>query len=365
MISPSFQTTRTTWRLGDLVTGAISESESRTPFGDEWYARVPAVHASLTGHPPDMFALPPTHDPSYWFAPYYLMRAVLGWSDCGLGLRTLLFNEIGTDAEPAMFLKRIWGRFGQLDALAYWAWTRGEHVGETTRPRALIQFRDRAWARRAEILAKAFGFGGSGDDYHLAGHVSVIEHLLYDSAPQTPPGEIIRRDEERVAAAIVERFEDWPRVLCHFGSLMPGSSWRISITSKSDGYLGSFQKCRSCRRWFQGDPEHHEWGHAYTPSTELLTDAAYGDALHSEEEIGTLKEQVDQLKGELIEADAAMKNYSEAMQAWETLQKARSLAGGQAEDGGLWPEDETSFETVRRLQKALKELHAALGCDVP
>src|SRR5688572_10905834 len=40
----------------------------------------------------------------------------------------------------------------------------------------------------------------------------------------------------------------------------PPPSWRVDVTSKTDGYLGQFRSRWSCGRWFQGRAMIHKWG---------------------------------------------------------------------------------------------------------
>ncbi len=57
-------------------------------FGDQRYEQVPRIHRWLRGDESQPFVLG-GEGRDYWFAAYYLCRAILGWADCGRGIKLL------------------------------------------------------------------------------------------------------------------------------------------------------------------------------------------------------------------------------------------------------------------------------------
>lgn len=226
-------------------------------FRDNWYAQVPRVHRWLVGDEREPFALEHGgHD--YWFAAYYLCRAILGWSDCGLGLQRLA--DTSADAGPVHVLHMGWDR--RLDALGLWAWTSGEVGVSNHARREAGRYGDEHRVHRAEALREAFGFTGGYDPHHLGPHLSPVEGPLM-AEPQNLQLEVIKQD--RRVVLFVDRFDDWPAHLRAIATTLGGKeppSWRVDIVSRRDGVLGQWRRCWECRRWFQGHAEHHKLGHA-------------------------------------------------------------------------------------------------------
>jgi hypothetical protein len=228
---------------------------ARFYFRDSWYAQVPRVHRWLRGDERELPVLEREgHD--YWFAAYYVCRAILGWSDCGLGVQRLAGASVPTG--PTNLLRTGWR--DRLDALGLWAWITGEG-GIATRDREASRFGDEERVHRAEVLREAFGFTGGYDPHHLGPHLHPVEASLRGE-PQNVQLDSIRQD--RRVVLFVDRFDDWPTHLHALTSTLSGTeppSWRIDIVSRREGFLGQWRRCWDCRRWFQGSAEHHKLGH--------------------------------------------------------------------------------------------------------
>ena len=238
-------------------------------FHDDWYAQIPNVHRWLNGDETEPFALVYPHgkfNVDFWFAPFYVMRAILGWRDLAAGFVGLEATQGDLDG-PADMIRRAWGR-DVLGSLAWWAWSNPKQVSDSPPNPA---FRESGLAEDLGPTALLHGFEGGYDPKHLIEHgrCSFVWYQggghpnSHDDPSSTAP-ELIKTNSPRRVALIVDRFEDWPRELFTLSKgLRTGKpSWHVHVVSRSTGYIGRFRRCHDCGRWFQGRASHHKWGHA-------------------------------------------------------------------------------------------------------
>jgi len=238
-------------------------------FGDEWYAQIPNVHRWLNGDESQPFALAYPHgkfNVDFWFAPFYVMRAILGWRDIAAGFARLDGGHAEPDG-PAEMMMRAWGR-DVLGSLAWWAWTNPKQVSGS--PPSPV-FREAGLPAEMEPVALRFGFGGGYDPKHLVEHSRRCveeyqggEHSIPTKKPAPDDVVVIRTESPRRVALIVDRFEDWPRELGRLSAELRNDkpSWHVHVVTRSMGYIGRFRRCWDCGRWFQGRSTFHRWGHA-------------------------------------------------------------------------------------------------------
>ncbi len=238
-------------------------------FHDDWYAQIPNVHRWLNGDESQPFALAYPHgkfNVDFWFAPFYVMRAIMGWRDIASGFANLFGDHDKLDG-PAEMLRRAWGR-DVLGSLAWWAWTNPKQVSDSAPSTA---FREAGLPDELEPIALQFGFGGGYDPKHLVGHEHACTSYYQSGKAEWHSNEpapddlvVIKTEAPRRVALIVDRFEDWPRELGRLSSeLQDGKpSWHVHVVTRSTGFIGRFRRCWDCGRWFQGRSSIHRWGHS-------------------------------------------------------------------------------------------------------
>jgi len=238
-------------------------------FHDDWYAQIPNVHRWLNGDESQPFVLAFPHDKinvDFWFSPFYVMRAILGWRDCAAGFANL-YGDHGELDGPAEILRRAWGR-EVLGSLAWWAKSNAKQVSDSP---SSPDFRQAGLHEELEPVALHHGFGGGYDPKHLIGHEQTCTGWYQGGASAWHNDEptpnnlvVIKTESPRRVALIVDRFEDWPREL---GRLSKGlregkPSWHVHVVTRRMGYIGSLRRCWDCGRWFQGRSTFHRWGHS-------------------------------------------------------------------------------------------------------
>lgn len=252
------------WACVESVRAQLSSRRGRVTarnfFDDAWYRQVPRVHRWLVGDTSERFEIRDQgHD--YWFAAYYLCRAILGWSDVGRALQGLPSMN-GLDG-PAHLLVAGWGK--RLDALGLWAWTHGEAAtaGASHGERDPARYATGDRQGTAEGLLSKHGFTGGYDMFHLGPHLSGIEGPLGARAVSGNVKLDAVRQGRRIVL-VVDRFEEWPVHLGALGAQLKGAeppSWAVDVVSRRDGALGQWRRCWECKRWFQGRAEWHKLGH--------------------------------------------------------------------------------------------------------
>ena len=242
--------------------------EDQFLFSDDWYAQIPNVHRWLGGDSSQPFPRVYPHDKfqvDFWFAPFYLMKAILGWKDIAAGVAHL-FDAQSTLEGPAQMLDSVWGK-ELLGSLAWWAWSNSGYVG---RGQPSLVFREHGLPEKYEPVALQNGFGGGGDPIHLVDHIQICTGHYQggervEDVDESPPAnfEFIKTDSPRRVVMIVDRFEQWPPELGRLSNNLPNDppSWHVHVVVRSMGYIGCFRRCWDCGRWFQGKAIHHKWGH--------------------------------------------------------------------------------------------------------
>ena len=244
--------------------------ESRLPFQDEWYAQIPNLHSWLRGDRSNPFLRTYPHqqfEVDFWFAPFYLMRVILGWKDCSQGIAHLL-TETSALAGPVDVLGEVWGA-RVLGPLGWWAWKNAKNICQSS-PGPL--YHERGLPERFEDLAGQEGFTGGWDPKHLTVHLAPCIGPLMGGHPSTnprlePEGDAVRLVQDhpnRHYVLLLHRYEQWPQALATLALDIPEGppSWRIHVVTDDLGSLGEFRRCWDWGVWFQGPARFHQWGHS-------------------------------------------------------------------------------------------------------
>ncbi len=200
---------------------------------------------------------------AYWAPLTTLVWGVLGWVRPDVGIQRWIAEGRPTDTPQLMVLDRWWGE----DALALTAWTQrssyaqgysGTIHQQTGRGPVSPPVRTRAeWGTMPD----------DGDALHL-GHL--LEHLLGLGAievgnPQS--GRLVHdlpTGIDRDAHLVLDTYCGWYGTLARLGTDLPsrpdGMSWRVHVTVKPLGFLGTYRRSRRTGRWFAGRHQHHMLG---------------------------------------------------------------------------------------------------------
>ena len=239
--------------------------DEEIPFDDVWYRQVPNVHRWLSGDSSTPFVLTTPHpmvNVDFWFAPFYLMRAILGWRDVAAGIVAL--RAAGSLVGPSNVLMEAWHP-DYLDAIirwadANWSWVTG-----------CAQAKSRP--RRTEFDRVGLDLGAGCDPKHLVDHVGVCtrwyqhsfagERFASDDSLGDLGVEVLRSHVPPRLMLIFDEFWDWPLALGRYGSDLPAGppSWHVHLVSRRGGYVGPFRRCWECGWWFQGPARFHRLGH--------------------------------------------------------------------------------------------------------
>ena len=243
---------------------------AESPYQIELYEQVPNLHRHLNGFRDhgimksraheDPNIEPEDHRLSYWFTAYYLMKAVLAWSDCCKGLITA-FDNRGELQGPVRVLYESW-EYDELCALAYWCWVHRGGNDEATR---WSKFESKGNKKLCRKYAGYHGLDGA-DSYHLENHISWIlsPHQYCADAELKDKPTVVWDSHQKKAMLLIDRFAAWPGALSTLSREVPlgPPSRHVHVVSRHLGYLGKFRRCWQCGRWFQGQARFHLWGHA-------------------------------------------------------------------------------------------------------
>ena len=243
--------------------------ESLLPFRDEWYRQVPNLHRWVSGDRSEPFVRQYPHhlfEVDFWFAPYFLMRVVLGWRDCSEGIAKLL--EGGHELEgPIATLPEAWDD-RILGSLGWWAWS---NAGYVTKGPPGPRFKEQGLTERFQQVAEVEGLTGGCDPKHLVPHLNPCVGPLQSDHHDSPARTGDNRDDVRIVTehkarrcvVLVHRYDQWPVALAALGRDLPDGppSWRVNVVTDDQGHLGEFRRCWDCGAWFQGPARFHQWGH--------------------------------------------------------------------------------------------------------
>jgi hypothetical protein len=243
--------------------------EPHLPFDDEWYKQIPNLHRWLLDDRSMPFhrAYPhPMFEVDFWFVPFFLMRTILGWSDCPEGIARLL-TDSATLEGPVTLLRDVWGE-RVLGPLGWWAWANADKVSAGS---AGLTFAERGLDKSFEEAADREGFTGGWDPKHLIGHLSPCVRPLQEGHLDTPRAraalegvKIAHEHQQRRCVLLVRSYDQWPTALAVLGNDLPEGppSWRVHVVTEDHGVVGEFRRCWDCGWWFQGPARFHQWGHA-------------------------------------------------------------------------------------------------------
>ena len=237
---------------------------------DPWCRHLPLLHRLLADPPSDepfprvAESLPLQEACAVWETLHYLLRALLGWDDPGLGLSWWYAHGKPVEDSPLLAaVARWWSGENLLDFYAAWAWNeslarfrRGEGVRADAAP--ADWYADERWweaFRRRPRPAGSNPYYGGSNPLHL-GHsdgfgweeVEPDRARLHFDVPT------------RQAVLIPNHFGSWREDLQRAEKLLPPigeRSWRVEVFDRQTGYLGLFRRSRVTSRWFQGKHSIH------------------------------------------------------------------------------------------------------------
>jgi hypothetical protein len=221
---------------------------------DPWHAQVPNVHRWLNGHRGRPFRRDYPSDGiqiGYWFPPFYVMRALLGWRDLASGVASALTEPVEPSG-PAEVLVKAWDE-ATLGSLGWWAWT-NPHRYDCEPSRVFEKLR---YPERFRGVAEWNGFTGGTDPKHLNRDFWLDDpmgHGIVDS--------VVSQNDAK-CALIVDRTTGLLTALAAVSQRIPDArpAWVVHVTARDHGYLGGYRRCARCRRWFAGRYAPHAWGH--------------------------------------------------------------------------------------------------------
>jgi hypothetical protein len=227
---------------------------------DPWHAQVPNVHRWLNGQrdrPFDRDATNQCGGSPFWFAPFYVMRGLLGWRDIGSGVAHVL-TEAGEPNGPAAMLTTAWDE-ATLGTLGWWAWTNADYFQYEPSP----IFPEHGYPERYREIARRNGFAGGCDPMHLTGHLWPYSPLAPSAATAAPAIERIIAATDGKGALIIGHTSGLLTALTALSPRVPDArpAWVVHVTARDHGYLGGYRRCARCRRWFTGRYAPHAWGH--------------------------------------------------------------------------------------------------------
>ncbi len=203
---------------------------------------------------------------AYWAPLTTLSWGLLGWARPDLGVQRWVAAGRPTDGPQLMVLDRWWGE----DALALAAWMQSSEYPQGYSRTIHERTGTGAFATpdTAPVRARPewHNMLDGGDALHL-GHV--LDHLLGPGvSPEGPqPGRLVHdrpTSSHRDAHLVLDTYCGWYGSLARLGADLPsrpdGRSWRLHVTVKPLGFLGTYRRSRQTGRWFAGRHEHHSFG---------------------------------------------------------------------------------------------------------
>ena len=203
---------------------------------------------------------------NYWAPLTTLTFGVLGWTQPDLGVQRWIAAGRPTDTPELMVLDRWWGQH----ALALTAWAQASpnpagYAQEITARTAAEKTTSVATAPVRVLPEWHPMINGGTDPLHL-GHV--LDHLLGPGLDERGVvSHFMHRgatDPNRDAGLVLDTYAGWYARLAREGNALPhrqdGRSWRVHVTVKPLGYLGTYRRSRVSGRWFAGRHAHHLLG---------------------------------------------------------------------------------------------------------
>ena len=255
----------------------IDEPTARDAFGEqaEWGFAIPWMYQTLAApraRRPMLRAPEPGDDfwpgaLAYWSSLLHLLVYGFGWSRPDRGLRWWYDAGRPTDDPKLALLSEIWDADGQLDWFAAWLWTDGTR--DYLSPNSAEPIRDHvdvdsAWTAtvREQISNSRIPspYGGGSDPLHLGAHIDGPMQRSRGASTQLT----IHPSGERTAALSLTSMTGWYATMIDTAGSLPGlgtsPSWKVDVTVRPVGWLGTFRRSRLTGHWFTGRHRHHQVG---------------------------------------------------------------------------------------------------------
>jgi hypothetical protein len=203
---------------------------------------------------------------AFWAPLTTLTYGVLGWVQPDVGIQRWLAAGRPTDTAELMVLDRWWGEHAL--ALTAWAQTSPSpaHYSHEITERTASVVTAPAETEPVRAMPEWHRMLDGGTDPLHLGHV--LDHLLGPGLTEGGLTGHLLNDPPtggpREASLVMDTYSGWYSRLTQLGKELPhrpdGRSWRVHVTVKPLGYLGTYRRSRDTGRWFAGRHAHHLLG---------------------------------------------------------------------------------------------------------
>lgn len=208
---------------------------------------------------------------AYWETALYLMVYLLGWRRPAAGLVWFYEREMADDGDRLLrALRQVWNSDGQLDLLTAWVCSEyGEQFsfyghelpdGELPAKRIVRVRMSQSWlqalpSRLDRLVARHphNPYVGGTNPLHLG-------HATQASWTGAVKSTLCTNMQNRKATLLLKEAPGWYASLAHAANHLPlggAKPWRVDVTVKPAGWLGTFTRSPTSGRWHMTSEEIH------------------------------------------------------------------------------------------------------------